>query len=99
MPSALSLLSASVALDSLRRLLRPYRFYTVLLCRYKGLYCCAQPPGAWLSRTGVHVYSGGVQHLALQAFGVARRRLLQLAVLLGYALVALAAPASQLRKR
>jgi hypothetical protein len=33
----------------------------------------------------VHVYSGGVQHLALQAFGVARRRLL-LAVLLGYAL-------------
>ena len=41
--------------------------------------------GAWLSRTGVHVYRRGVQHLALQAFGVARRRLL-LAVLLGYAL-------------
>ena len=37
----------------------------------------------------MHVYRRGVQYLALQAFGVARRRLL-LAVLLGYALVELA---------
>ena len=43
---------------------------------------------AGLSSTGVHVYRRGVQYLALQAFGVARRRLL-LAVLLGYALVEL----------
>ena len=52
------------------------------------MYCCVQPPGAWLSSTGVHVYRRGVQYLALQAFRVARRRLL-LAVLLGYALVEL----------
>ena len=36
----------------------------------------------------MHVYRRGVQYLSLQAFGVARRRLL-LAVLLGYALVEL----------
>ena len=44
----------------------------------------------------MHVYRRGVQYLALQAFGVARRRLL-LAVLLGYALVELSLhqPASQ----
>jgi len=49
-PSALSLLSASVALDSLRRLLRPYRLYctavqvgAVLLCTAAG--CIAQQNG------------------------------------------------------